>query len=406
MKKPAHHRTLCKGCLHGIEHHPECGACVYGNATPTGGCRCPAFNTPKNKVPDTPEGLVEDLVGRWSTIVRGQSVAVANELEAARRKLQLALDEFSATILEIVSRGGVASTTPPPVDAVRSRGRALLPETGKVDQRSEEDAEVPTPAEVPTLAEVHPATSQGDAPDELGKGERACLNAIVHYTRNRMGCSEAALFLHTGYKSTSRATYVKALRGLALVETIAGAHWATEDGIEAAGVFSPPLPGAKVTERLLELGPGEIMIFNVIGSFGAEGCSTALLRACVSSLKETSRMTYLKALRSRLIVETEGNVHRLTAPFLADLACTPEAVRPKKPTVAARVAMWRSALPLGEGAVFGAIVDMGVCVGVVSIMQATGYKETSVRTYAKALKKRGLLVSENGGWSLAPELVS
>ena len=96
-------------------------------------------------------------------------------------------------------------------------------------------------------------------------------------------------------------------------------------------------------------------------------------------------------------------MHRLTAPALADLV-----EKPEKPTPVDLRMAWIVALPVGERAIFSAIYKIGreAPVDVGALMLATSYRETSVRTYLKALKSRGLIQSSKTLFDLVPELLS
>lgn len=154
------------------------------------------------------------------------------------------------------------------------------------------------------------ATALDDASDEvsddapLTKGARIVLTYIAQVgeaTREQLSVS-------TGYKKTSRDTYLKQLKSRQLIETTAdGSLSATAAGITALGAGYKPLPvGAQLRTYWLErLGGGEKALLEVL----VAEYPRALMRDLLgerTNYKKTSRDTFIKRLLARKLVVNSG----------------------------------------------------------------------------------------------------
>lgn len=95
----------------------------------------------------------------------------------------------------------------------------------------------------------------------LGKGEKIVLTAIA---QSPDGATNEQLTVVTGYKRSSRDTYLQQLKAAGLIERSGGHHVATPDGVRALGSDFVPLPtGAALREHWSsKLGGGELAVFN------------------------------------------------------------------------------------------------------------------------------------------------
>jgi hypothetical protein len=147
----------------------------------------------------------------------------------------------------------------------------------------------------------------------LGKGERAVLTAIAQH---QAGVSREQLTILTGYKRSSRDTYLQRLRSAALIED-GPVIIATGEGIEALGHDFEPLP---VGDALREfwanrLTCGELTLFQAICEVHPDAISRDDL-SDQTAYKRSSRDTYLQRLSSRkLIVATRDGVVAADALF-------------------------------------------------------------------------------------------
>jgi hypothetical protein len=145
------------------------------------------------------------------------------------------------------------------------------------------------------------AASAGDADVGLGKGELAVLRAIAHYPE---GCSSKQLTVLTGYKKSSRDTYLQKLAAGGLIMKDGPLSTATAAGLAVLGPDFEPLPiGAELLEHWRRRLPeGERKILEVV----VEAFPRPIDRETISETtgyKKSSRDTYLQKLASRKLVE-------------------------------------------------------------------------------------------------------
>lgn len=156
-----------------------------------------------------------------------------------------------------------------------------------------------------TASAVVRTTSNGGAASSRAqsKGPRAILLAIVQ--SGARGITDAGITVATGYKETSRYTYLNALRGEGAVVSHDGRHFATNEGVHWLGDYERLPTGRALLEYWRErLPPGESVIFK---SVRAGSCTMASLVA-TSGYKETSIYTYLNRLRARELLSYEDGV--------------------------------------------------------------------------------------------------
>lgn len=148
-----------------------------------------------------------------------------------------------------------------------------------------------------------PRVKKYDLNGRLNPGERAILTVIVQYEKE--GADQEQIAVLTGYKQTSRVTYLKQLRQKGFIFIEGNKIYPTNEGTVALGPVEE-LPTGEALQQfwLNRLSPGEKKIFD------------ALLQAYPKSLgnpeiqyrteyKATSVVTYLKQLRARKLVTTE-----------------------------------------------------------------------------------------------------
>lgn len=151
------------------------------------------------------------------------------------------------------------------------------------------------------------------APSDLPQGERRILTAIAQYEQ---GVTREQLTVLTGYKRSSRDTYLQRLRSRDLIVMTGGTIVATDVGVEALGGDFEPLPtGAALREHWLrELPEGERRILAELVAVWPEGMHRDDL-ADRTGYKRSSRDTYLQRLRSRQLVTTDGEPRAADALF-------------------------------------------------------------------------------------------
>lgn len=169
------------------------------------------------------------------------------------------------------------------------------------------------------------------------------------------------------------------------------------NGVAAVGAHKAPKSDG-ATSEFLPSGPRAIL--EAIAQW--EGNADDDVIAIATGYKATSRRTYVGELVSRGFIEREGGRFRATALGCDELG--PEMDRTRKPMAAELLDLWLTEkLPEGEAIILGAIAGAG-SMPAPSIIDATGYKATSVRTYLGELARRRLIVRENGLARLHPEL--
>ena len=124
----------------------------------------------------------------------------------------------------------------------------------------------PAAASRPTSpAKTRPAAAASVASDgsPLPEGERKILTAIAQYEE---GANRETLTVLTGYKRSSRDTYIQRLRARGFVEPSGEKVVATAEGVEALGADFEPLPtGAALQEYWLDRLPeGERKVLEVL----------------------------------------------------------------------------------------------------------------------------------------------
>lgn len=144
--------------------------------------------------------------------------------------------------------------------------------------------------------------SQTDS--ELGRGERKILTAIAQHPE---GCTRTQITVLTGYKRSSRDTYLQRLLSAGLVEKQRHRLICTAAGIAYLGTDYEPLPTgyALQTYWLGRLSKGEAAILKLL----IDGYPNALARDAISEAtgyKRSSRDTYLQRLVARELIDRVG----------------------------------------------------------------------------------------------------
>lgn len=139
---------------------------------------------------------------------------------------------------------------------------------------------------------------------EMGKGERVVLSAVAQHAE---GITREHLTVLTGYKSSSRNTYLQRLQQRGYVRAALGVINITDEGIQSLGNDYAPLPeGEELREYLMKTLPeGERRILGIlINSYPAVVDREML--STETGYAPSSRNTYLQRLTARQLVEFEG----------------------------------------------------------------------------------------------------
>lgn len=154
--------------------------------------------------------------------------------------------------------------------------------------------------------------SSGGAASVLGKGERTILTAIA---QRPTGATHAGIAVLTGYKETSRRTYLQRLTAAGFVRQEGDRFNATSEGVVALGGVDILPTGPKLIDYWLErLGEGESTVFHAVVAAGNIPISELQDR---TGYKETSVRTYVQRLAARELVNNERGIVRLAKELLA-----------------------------------------------------------------------------------------
>lgn len=145
-----------------------------------------------------------------------------------------------------------------------------------------------------------PSSSNGSLP----KGERIMLTAIAQYPD---GAERDQLSILTGYKRSSRDTYIQRLQSAGYVQVVGSEILATDVGFNALGPDFEPLPtGAALREYWLgKLPEGERRILSPLLDAYPDTVARDALDE-ITGYKRSSRDTYIQRLQSRRLVESVG----------------------------------------------------------------------------------------------------
>lgn len=161
----------------------------------------------------------------------------------------------------------------------------------------------PRPAPKPS-AQRNGTRVVASADVELPRGEAAILKALAMYPD---GCTHAQIGVLTGYKETSRRTYLQRLASQGYSTTRNGRICATAAGIHALGAEFEPLPTGQALRDywFQHLPEGERRVLDVVVRAYPDPIEASAIDEAVG-YKETSRRTYLQRLSARELVETYG----------------------------------------------------------------------------------------------------
>jgi len=146
--------------------------------------------------------------------------------------------------------------------------------------------------------------SNGDDSHRLGKGETAILKVIA---QSPDGATREQITVMTGYKRSSRDTYLQRLTQASHVIRRGDSLCPTDAGISALGTDYEPLPTGEALRRhwLDRLPSGEKAILDIL----IKAYPNALERDAISEstdYKRSSRDTYLQRLSARKLIISEG----------------------------------------------------------------------------------------------------
>jgi hypothetical protein len=167
----------------------------------------------------------------------------------------------------------------------------------------ESDPVKPDPARKPVIQHSKPSGS-GDS--SLSPGEKQILTAVVQMG----GVTGDQLGVLTGYKSTSRYEYTRKLTVKGYVTHVNGPIEATQAGVDALGSDYEPLPTGRALYEwwMARLGGAESAILrHLVVTRRGHATSPEELES-VANIKSTSRYEYVRKLKARRLVTSEGKM--------------------------------------------------------------------------------------------------
>lgn len=143
---------------------------------------------------------------------------------------------------------------------------------------------------------------------QLSKGEKIILIAIAQFEE---GISNEHLAVLTGYKQTSRRTYIQRLAQKGYIDSVGGNFITTNEGALALGDDYRLLPtGQALREYWMQnLPEGEKKVLSVILGEYPHGVSGEYIET-ETGYKPTSRRTYLQRLSARKLIETQDGLSK------------------------------------------------------------------------------------------------
>lgn len=144
-------------------------------------------------------------------------------------------------------------------------------------------------------------TRQNRNTSELPKGERVILTSLAQFGQ----CDRAQLTVLTGYKRSSRDTYIQRLREKGYVDASNGSVRATDGGLEALGDFEELPTGQELRDYWIgRLPPGEAAILSLLFSRHPSDISRDEI-SVETNYKRSSRDTYIQRLSAKKLVVVE-----------------------------------------------------------------------------------------------------
>ena len=172
------------------------------------------------------------------------------------------------------------------------------------------------PARAPAAREIQvsktAAHSQNNGDISLGLGERRCGIAIAQHG----SVTREQLTVLTGYKRSSRNTYLQRMKSAGLIEDRGDRVYALPALADWLGNDYEPLPTGSELQNywLQKLPEGERRIFEIVLR-SLDGIERDAIDE-LTGYKRSSRNTYLQRLSSRELIETSGEIVRPSANVL------------------------------------------------------------------------------------------
>lgn len=243
------------------------------------------------------EARAVDLQGELD---RARKISVSEvKLDVVPKKMVAVLERAVAELRSAWSALGKTMTA---LDECAHTSRALSPEkTGR-------DGKSPCHSEEKQHRAEEPRRSVISRSSDLSVGEMRVLIAVAQHDE---GLEREQLTVLTGYRRSSRDTFLQRLRAAGLVGRRGSAYIVTEEGLERLGPDFTPLPtGQKLYEYWRDrLSRGELAVLDVARGAHPDGVSKEKISED-TPYRRSSRDTFLQKLRARGLVEVQGSMVR------------------------------------------------------------------------------------------------
>ncbi len=230
--------------------------------------------------------LVNQLKAQW----KAYSDSIITFYQTEIMKYQEVFSKFGK-MLDDLKAGGVQLNIPAPEDIKMPELSIKIPEVKISENKFVNKVIIPT--RTPPDSKIIPKQTNG----LLGKGELATLNAIAQYDA---GLRRDQLTVITGYKRSSRDTYIQRLKEKQLIEQSGEKLIATKEGVKALGNDFKPLPKGKELQEfwLGNLPNGEKEILKVLIAHYPRPVDRETL-SNITQYTRSSRDTYLQRLSAK-----------------------------------------------------------------------------------------------------------
>jgi hypothetical protein len=165
----------------------------------------------------------------------------------------------------------------------------------------------PSPARAPVARPASPRSEAEAGNGAIPQGERAVLTAIAMYPD---GAERELVGVLSGYKRSTRDRYIQSVTGKGYAEIRGNDLFATQDGIDALGDFTPLPTGRALQEYWLQRLPeGERRILGCLIESYPNAVERDPLGEAVA-YKRSTRDRYLQTLATRKLVTAERGMVR------------------------------------------------------------------------------------------------
>jgi len=249
-----------------------------------------------------------------------RAVVLQSELDAARRtvvsevkldvvprKMMKMLEDAVAELKSAWSALGKSMTR---LDEIAHSSEALVPEKTSGERLSESKSRREW-TRLPHRArsrEVSDSEASDLADQRLSTGAQRVLIALAQHPE---GLEREQLTVLTGYKRSSRDTFLQQLRSAGLARQAGTKLVATDEGVDRLGDSFVPLPtGEKLREYWRErISRGECAVLDIAVAAHPDEVSKDYISEA-TPYKRSSRDTFLQKLRARGLVTTSSNMVR------------------------------------------------------------------------------------------------